>query len=30
MLLIRQPGEDAALIVTAHMKQGKVIALDSE
>ena len=26
----RQRGEEAALIVTAHMKQGKVISLDSE
>lgn len=28
--VLRQRGEDAALIVTAHMKQGKVISLDSE
>ena len=28
--VLRQRGEEAALIVTAHMKQGKVIALDSE
>jgi len=28
--VLRQRGEGAALIVTAHMKQGKVIALDSE
>ncbi len=27
--VLRQRGEEAALIVTAHMKQGKVIALDS-
>src|SRR5690606_38167424 len=28
--VLRQRGEEAALIVTAHMKQGKVISLDSE
>lgn len=28
--VLRQRGEEAALIVTAHMKQGKVIPLDSE
>jgi predicted nucleic acid-binding protein len=28
--VLRQRGEEAALIVTAHMKQGKVIFLDSE
>ncbi len=28
--VLRQRSEDAALIVTAHMKQGKVIPLDSE
>lgn len=28
--VLRQSGEEAALIVTAHMKQGKVIPLDSE
>ncbi len=28
--VLRQRGEEAALIVTAHMKQGKVIALDAE
>lgn len=28
--VLRQRGEDAALIVTAHMAQGKVIPLDSE
>lgn len=28
--VLRQRGEDAALIVTAHMEQGKVIPLDSE
>jgi len=28
--VMRQRSEEAALIVTAHMKQGKVIALDSE
>jgi len=28
--VLRQRGEDSALIVTAHMKQGKVIPLDSE
>ena len=27
---LRQRGEEAALIVTAHMKQGRVIPLDSE
>ncbi|MDX3774007.1 type II toxin-antitoxin system VapC family toxin [Chromatiaceae bacterium AAb-1] len=30
MSLIRQRGEEADLIVTAHMKQGKVIPLDSD
>lgn len=28
--VLRQRGEEAALIVTAHMKQGRVIPLDSE
>jgi predicted nucleic acid-binding protein len=28
--VLRQRGEDAALIVTAHMEQGKVIPLDSD
>jgi toxin FitB len=28
--VLRQRGEEAALIVTAHMEQGKVIPLDSE
>lgn len=28
--VLRQRGEEAALIVTAHMKQGKVIPLNSE
>jgi len=28
--VLRQRGEEVALIVTAHMKQGKVIPLDSE
>lgn len=28
--VMRQRSEEAAIIVTAHMKQGKVIALDSE
>ena len=28
--VLRQRGEEAALIVTAHMKQGKVIPLDAE
>lgn len=28
--VLRQRGEEAALIVIAHMQQGKVIALDSE
>jgi predicted nucleic acid-binding protein len=28
--VLRQRGEEAALIVTAHMNQGKVISLDSE
>ena len=28
--VMRQRGEEAALIVTAHMKQGKVIPLDSD
>ncbi|MEX0827720.1 MAG: type II toxin-antitoxin system VapC family toxin [Haliea sp.] len=28
--VLRQRGEEAALIATAHMKQGKVISLDSE
>lgn len=28
--VLRQRGEEAALIVTAHVKQGKVIPLDSE
>lgn len=28
--VLRQRGEEAALVVTAHMKQGKVIPLDSE
>ncbi len=28
--VLRQRGEEAALIVTAHMQQGKVIPLDSE
>lgn len=28
--VLRQRGEEAALIVTAHMKQGKVIPLDSD
>ena len=28
--VLRQRGEEAALIATAHMKQGKVIPLDSE
>ncbi|PFG52604.1 putative nucleic acid-binding protein [Marinobacter sp. LV10R520-4] len=28
--VLRQRGEEAALIVTAHMEQGKVISLDSE
>lgn len=28
--VLRQRGEDAALIVIAHMEQGKVIPLDSE
>jgi predicted nucleic acid-binding protein len=28
--VLRQRGEEAALIVTAHMKQGKVIPVDSE
>ena len=28
--VLRQCGEEAALTVTAHMKQGKVIPLDSE
>lgn len=28
--VLRQRGEEAALIVTAHMKQGKVVPLDSE
>ncbi|MDP2100266.1 MAG: type II toxin-antitoxin system VapC family toxin [Gallionella sp.] len=28
--VLRQRGEEAALIVTAHMNQGKVIPLDSE
>jgi len=28
--VLRQRGEEAALIVTAHMKKGKVIPLDSE
>lgn len=28
--VLRQRGAEAALIVTAHMKQGKVIPLDSE
>lgn len=28
--MLRQRGEEAALIVTAHMKQGKVIPLDSD
>jgi predicted nucleic acid-binding protein len=28
--VLRQRGEEAALIVTAHMRQGKVISLDSE
>lgn len=28
--VLRQRGEEAALIVTAHMKQGTVIPLDSE
>ena len=27
--VLRQRGEEAALIVTAHMKQGRVISLDS-
>lgn len=30
MNVLRQRGEEAALIVNAHMKQGKVIPLDSE
>lgn len=28
--VLRQRGEEAALIVTAHMKQGRVIPLDSD
>lgn len=28
--MLRQRSEEAALIVTAHMRQGKVIPLDSE
>lgn len=28
--VLRQRGEEAALIVTAHMEQGKVVALNSE
>jgi len=28
--VLRQRGEEAALIVTAHMRQGKVISLDAE
>lgn len=28
--VLRQRGEEAALIVTAHMKRGRVISLDSE
>lgn len=28
--ILRQRGEEAALIITAHMKQGRVIPLDSE
>lgn len=28
--VLRQRGEEAALIVTAHMKQAKVVPLDSE
>ena len=28
--VLRQRGEEAALIVTAHMNQGKVVPLDSE
>lgn len=28
--VLRQRGEEAALIVTAHMEQGKVVPLDSE
>lgn len=28
--VLRQRGEEAALVVTAHMKQGRVIPLDSE
>ena len=28
--VLPQRGEEAALVVTAHMKQGKVISLDSE
>ena len=29
-VVLRQRGEEAALIVTAHMEQGRVIPLDSE
>ena len=28
--VLRQRGEEAALVVTAHMKQGKVMALDAD
>ena len=28
--VLRQRGEEAALIVTAHMKQGQVVALDAD